>query len=266
MDRDVKGLVARRRVRPGRAVLVACALSLGVVALVTCVRQDPIAPDGSMIAVSANPQTVVVQGGVAGQTHITATLRSKNGTRLPDQEVVFSSSAGTLTPPAQTSVITNNQGQATSVLNTTVSATVTAFSGSIMGTTSVNVVSGNLSSVSLDADVQSLSTCTQTVTFTASATDPNNNGVAGLTIVFQTTSIASRNLLQGSFNPTQPKTDVNGDAVSVFTPAQSFCSQNCSPTATPTPPNGGACGIQVVAKDVSGAFVSPPIQVTTAIP
>src|SRR5882724_1813672 len=214
MDRDMNGLVARRRARSGRALVLAGGLALGLVTLVTCARQDPIAPDGSVISVSANPQTVVVQGGVAGQAHISATLRSKNGSRLPDQEVVFSPSAGTLTPPAQTSVITDSQGQATSVLSTTVSATVTAFSGSISGSTPVNVVSGNLSSVTLDAIPQSLSTCTDTVALTATATDVNGDGVAGVTIVFATTSISGRNLIQGSFSPTQPKTDVNGEAVS----------------------------------------------------
>ena len=54
---------------------------------------DPTAPADSVITVDANPQTVVVPGGGQGFTTITATLRSKNGTRLPDQEVSFSTLA-----------------------------------------------------------------------------------------------------------------------------------------------------------------------------
>jgi hypothetical protein len=250
----------------GKAILLACLLSAGLVVLVTCTRSDPVAPDGSLITVTANPQTVVSQGGLAGRTKIIATLRSKNGTRLPDQEVTFSTTAGTLVPQAQTPILSDSQGQASSFLDTTTSATVTAFSGSIMGTTTVNVVTGNLSSISIDSVTpSSVSTCNDMLTVAVSATDPNGDGVANVTIVFTTTAIAGTSLFQGGFSPSQPRTDATGVATTVFTINQTFCNQSCSPSSDPNAPNAGHCGIQITAKDVSGAFVSQPVQVTSSI-
>src|SRR5437867_775472 len=82
----------------GRVALAALCVAALMLILVTCVTQDPTAPEGSMFTVSANPQTVVSQGGLPGRTTVTATLRGKNGTRLPDQEVAFSTTSGVLTP------------------------------------------------------------------------------------------------------------------------------------------------------------------------
>jgi len=257
---------ATGRAFAGRAILAAFGITAAMVVLVACQRQDPIAPEGSVISVSADPQTVVSQGGLPGRAKITATLRSKNGVRLPDQEVTFATTAGVLTPVAQTPILSDSQGQATSLLDTTSSATVTASSGSINGTTTVNVVSGNLSSITLDASPQDLSSCTDLVDLTVEATDPGGTGVAGVTVVFSTSTIAGLTQLKGSFNPTQPRTDATGVATSVFTPNQSFCSQSCDTANDPNAPNGGACGLRIIAKDVSGAFVSPPVDLTESIP
>jgi hypothetical protein len=259
-----EGVGVRRLTR--RAILAACTLAVLMVVLVTCQRSDPIAPEGSIITVSANPQTVVSQGGLPGRAKITATLRSKNGSRLPDQEVTFSSTAGTLTPVAQTPILSDSQGQATCLIDTATGATVTAASGSITGSTTINVVSGNLSSISID-DVQpgDVSTCSDLITVFVSARDPNDNGVAGVTIVFTTMAIPNTTLLPGGFNPTQLHTDPNGEASSNYTINQSACSSSCSPSADPNSPNGGHCSLQIQAKDISGAFVSGLAQVTSSI-
>jgi hypothetical protein len=248
----------------GKAILLACLLSAGLVALVTCTRQDPVAPDGSLITVSANPQTVVI----GSASKITATLRSKNGTRLPDQEVIFSTSAGTLIPPAQTSILSNSLGQASCELATSVSATVTAFSGSIMGTTTVGVVSGALSqilisSVTPGTVMDCSSGSAQTVE--VDAQDPNGDGVSGVTIIFGSEATPGLPLLPGTFSRTQATTDSSGVATSVFTPTSSTCQSNCSPSADPNAPNGGNCTLVFTAQDVTGAFKAPKSTVTVAI-
>jgi len=104
------------------------------------------------------------------------------------------------------------------------------------------------------------------LTVVVSAVDPNGDGVANVTIVFTTSPISGSTLFQGGFNPTQPRTSAMGLATSVFSINQTFCNQMCSPSSDPNAPFMGHCGIQITAKDVSGAFVSPGVPVTSSIP
>lgn len=244
----------------------AAVLTLLGVAMTGCESSDPTAPEGSTVTVTADPQTVVVQGGVPGVSKITATVRSSNGTRLPDQEVIFETTAGLLNPPAQTSLDTDSDGQVTCTLQTSSTATVTARSGTISGTTTVQTASGNLSFISLDAFPNDISFCTETVDLEVVAEDPNGNGIPNITIKFERSTPMNRTELAGSINPTQPKTDGTGIAVAVFTPSQNFCDQNCSLASDPNAANGGACGVQIVATDITGAFRSSPVIVTESIP
>ena len=106
-------------------VMTIMGIAIASVLMVSCENSDPTAPEGATITVSANPQTV--RSGVTAR--ITATVRSANGTRLPDQEVVFTTTTGSLSPPAQTPILTDDDGQAETVLSTTQTATVMAASG-----------------------------------------------------------------------------------------------------------------------------------------
>src|SRR5882672_7545922 len=90
----------KSRVSGAAALLVAA-----VFGIAACNNSDPTAPADSTMTVSANPQTVVVPSVGDGQAQITATIRSKNGNRLPDQEVTFSTSAGRLDPAAETPIV-----------------------------------------------------------------------------------------------------------------------------------------------------------------
>lgn len=264
MYRDDQGLQAGIGTwlsRAGKAAAAMAGLAIAAVFLVTCDNQDPLAPEGSTITVSASPQTIPIIGGGAGNSTITATVRGKNGTRLPDQEVTFNTSQGTLDPPAQSPLITDDQGQATSTLITNSTATVTAFSGSISGNTTVNVVTGDLSNITVSLDVSTIQNCSDTVEVTASAADVNGDGVTGVVITFKTKVPNGFNELKGNFNPTQPRTDLNGEAVTTFTPDPVICSQKCSASAQPAPPNGGACAIDITAQDISGTFISPSVRI-----
>ncbi len=153
MNTDTHGMSRR-----GRIVLGAClAVGAGLFLLACDNNSDPVAPADSTITVSANPQTVVVpSGGGAGAAEIVATLRSSNGTRLPDQEITFSSTAGFLDPPAETPIKSDSNGQATCILTTTSSATVMARSGSITGSTQIQTASGNISAIQLSVTPQTL--------------------------------------------------------------------------------------------------------------
>lgn len=250
---------------PGSAI-AAAALVLAAACLVACESSDPVAPEGSTITVSASPQTIPVpSGGGTGTSKITAVVRGKNGTRLPDQEVTFTTSAGTLDPAAQTILTTNDDGVAKSVLTTTATSTVTAFSGSITGNTTVNIVTGDLANITLSADVQTLSTCSDEVELTANAADPNGDGVQGVAINFRKTVPSGFNELKGSINPTQPRTDSFGDAVAIFTPDQNSCTSRCS-ASDPNAPNGGACRVDITAADITGTFVSGPVVIDENTP
>src|SRR4029453_15761745 len=101
------------------SVRLASGLLLAVLAFATGACDDdtdPVAPADSVITVDANPQTVVVPPGSQGKTTTTATLRSKNGTRLPDQEMAFSTSSGSFDGSFDNPTTTDDQGEAVIVL------------------------------------------------------------------------------------------------------------------------------------------------------
>ncbi len=227
-------------------------------------NSDPTAPADSTITVSANPQTVVVPTGQQGTTEITATLRSKNGTRLPDQEITFSSTAGTLVPPAETALISDDQGQAKCSLVTTSSATITARSGGISGMTQIQTAPGDLAQFELlVAPVQVLTNCNDELTLTATVRTTTGDPVAGVLVIFDEDSTT---LLAGSFSPgTQRTTDVAGEAVVTWRPSQSQCESKCTDAGDP---NGtGDCGNLIFfASDITGTFESTGVDVIEAIP
>jgi len=255
----------------GRAVLAAFGAAAVLLSFATCVNQDPTAPEGSTVTVSANPQNVTSNGVIDGRTTITATVRGKNGTRLPDQELLFSTTQGNLTPPAQTPIITDSRGQAKSFLDTHANATVTATSGTITGTTVVSVARSPFQLV-ISLDSLDLTSCSDSVTITVTATDPNGDPVDNITLVFkQLDPPAGDNKLTGNFVPPQVKTgDVAagfqpGEAETIFTP-DSNCPKNCDTTFDPNAPNMGMCVVVLQASDGSGANTSQTETLTESIP
>ncbi len=236
-----------------------------VLALAGCESSDPTAPADSTITVSANPQTVVVPTGQQGTTEITATLRSKNGTRLPDQEITFSTTAGNLVPIADTPLTTDDNGQAKSTLVTTSSATITARSGGISGTTQIQTAPGNLAQFELIVGpVQELTSCNDQLTLTAAVRTTTGDPVAGVLVIFDE---VSSSVLTGNFSPgTQRTTDVAGQAVVTWRPSQSQCESKC--TAAGADPNTmGDCGdLSFTASDITGTFESFPVTVFENIP
>lgn len=224
---------------------------------------DPTAPADSTITVSANPQTVIVpSGGGSGATTIIATLRAKNGARLPDQEVTFSTTAGTLDPPAETGLTTDDQGQASSILITSSAATVTARSGSITGTTQVQTAPGDLASFVLNVDPSELTSCQDQLNIEVDVRTTSGDPAPGILVIFGTSGE-----LTGTFNPTQTNSNASGLATSVFTPSATVCQQQCtSAGADPNANRDGNCTLFIEADDLTGSFSAPPFPINESIP
>lgn len=241
-------------------IALAAALAGGLALFWGCENSDPTAPEGSSITVTADPQTV--QAGV--QSLIVATVRSANGTRLPDQEVIFTTSTGTLSPTAQTPIITDQDGFATSILTTTQTATVTGASGTISDTTTVNVVNCQLQSILINVTPQTITNCITQVALKLTALDTNGVGCAGVAVSFrQQASTQGNNTLTGTINPIQGATDANGEFTATFTPDQGQCSSSCSAVTNPT---NNQCAVAFVGEEFSGSQESIPVDLIENIP
>lgn len=227
---------------------------------------DPVAPPNSTITVSANPQTVVVPASGVGTSEITATLRSSNGNRLPNQEVTFSTSAGSLTPPAETPLKTDSMGQARSTLSTSSSATVTARSGSINAQTQIQTAPGNLAQFLLNVQPTELTTCNDMLVLTASVRTTTGDPVQGVIVIFE--EVTPPSTVTGNFAPgSQVLSDANGDARVTWTPTSTSCSQKCQfATGDPNSPTRGSCSLTFAATDTTDTFRSAEVQVNDNIP
>lgn len=247
-----------KRVPVTRSRIAALTLLLPVALILTaCEDSDPTAPDGSTITISADPQTT--QPNVSSK--ITATVRSGSGTRLPDQEVIFSTSQGSLTPPAQTPLISDDNGQVTSTLRTPSTATVTATSGTISATTSVSIISCNLQNLLINVVPQILTSCNGSATVTVTAIDDTGAGCGGVSIAFFADPPGSGlTELPGSLNPQQVVTDANGEATSTFNVDSSACQNSCAN------PNPGQCEVDLSAEDNNGNYVTPVVVLSENVP
>jgi len=242
----------------GPAALVCLAAALVLPAAGCDNDNDPTAPEDSTIDVSANPSTVVVTESGPGSSRITATIRL-NGTKLPGQEVTFRTSAGTLDPPAQTPLTTDDQGRAECILTTSQTATITARSGSIEGTAQVQTSSGDISSILLTASPNEIFACSDTITLTARVLTAGGEGVSGVTVRFFNPDPPAT--IGGSFSPSVVVSDVNGESVSTWRPNSVDCPVECSESQ-----GGSGCTFAFQAEDGTGDITSNVEQVDDNIP
>lgn len=264
------------------------ATTVFLAALGACQSSETIAPDGSTITVAANPATIPLGSGSecslirvanCGTANVVATVYSKMGIPLPDQDVRFSSTAGflftgSLTSPvaaANIPISTDHFGNANVGLITSTTSTVTARSGPATGTLSITTVQGNLSNILLNLDTTStgcsgststITNCTQKVCVVADANDAANAPVPGVVILFKiqnnvATNGSSSDTFNVTFTQSQTTTDTNGKAFTSFTP-DSTCQAQC----------GGSkpCQGEIVATTQGGAFPSPPLVLNVSIP
>ncbi len=244
-----------------KAALAASLLAGGALFFPACEDSDPTAPQGSTITVSASPSTV----GPNEDSTIKAILRSGSGTRLPDQEVTFNTNAGRLDPPAQTPILTDDNGVAVSVLmDLTRTATVEAQSGTVAGSVTVTFQTCNVSEILLNIVPQNIGSCTgpqAEVEVTATVLDSQGIRCTGTPVVFNVDHPSSGlNFLSGTIIPQQGVTDANGELQATFTPGVA-CGTDCVATG----PNGGACEADFTATDTSGNVVSPVVTLSETI-
>jgi hypothetical protein len=173
--------------RATRSIL-GTAVCLLVLALPSCESSDTIPPDGSEITLSANPaQIILLTGTQSSPVDILATVRNGLGVPLPGQDVRFTTSSGVLTPVAGTSVETDDDGNALSVLNgAKVGPTITATSGTATAQLTLTATTGQLAAIILSPDPLILDGCSQkSFDLTATALNPNGDPVAGVTLFFE---------------------------------------------------------------------------------
>ncbi|HET6372882.1 MAG TPA: Ig-like domain-containing protein, partial [Candidatus Polarisedimenticolia bacterium] len=195
---------------------------------------------------------------------LTATLRSKNGTRLPDQEITFSTSNGTLDPPAETPLKTDNNGQAISLLITASSATITARSGGISGTTQVQTAPGNLAQFLLQVTPEFLETCDDTIMLDVTVRTTTGDPVQGIIVIFDETSDSD---LSGTFSPASTVlSNASGIAHVEWTPNDQVCARECqAATSDPNSITPGDCVLRFGATDTTDTFGSNEVEVLDEI-
>ena len=247
-------------------------LAFGVALTASCRGSDQVAPEGSTITLAANPATIVLVGG-SGSSDVVATVYSAAGVPQEDQDVRFSSSAGSLfTPPpdnqpaANIPIRTDSLGNAHVVLTTTTTTTVTAKSGAATGTLSLSTVNGNLNAILINPDTQTagclqgtdIGSCSDSICVTAQAVDDEGNGIPGVVIVFSLQNASPDFSVFFNAPGNQLTTDAGGFASTSFKLVSSDCIDPC---AAPD-----SCEADMVAALQGGGFPStPPVHFTASI-
>ncbi|HEY3175317.1 MAG TPA: hypothetical protein VGK94_06090 [Candidatus Polarisedimenticolia bacterium] len=222
-----------KRAAPG--ILGIAVLILGAPACEN--NSDPIAPSDSIITVDADPQSLVVPTGTRETAGITATLRSKSGARLPDQEMTFSTTLGDLVPAAGTLFLTDENGQARCTLSTSQTTTVTARSGSVTGSTQVQttpVAIGNVVLAVENADPsatcgsQEPCDCDDMLRLTATVEDPNGKPAGAVKVEFHLLTPLDPNSSTGPINIPGGTTENNGEFATTWRPDSQECNNKCT--------------------------------------
>jgi len=241
-------------------------LASGVVLTASCRGSDQVAPEGSTITLAANPATIVIATpGGTGSSDVIATVYSAAGVPQEDQDVRFSSTAGSLlTPPpdnqpaANIPISTDNLGNAHVVLTTTVNTTVTARSGNATGTLSLSTVNGNLNAITITQvtgvtgciDGDTISNCSDSICVRARAVDDTGSGIAGVVIVLTLENPSPDFAVFFNAPGNQLTTDASGFVNTSFKLNSSNCANPC---AAPD-----SCEADMVAALSSGEFPSTP--------
>jgi hypothetical protein len=212
-----------KRLRPGATALILAVL------LGACESSDVIAPDGATISLTSNPATIILSGGVqSADVEITATVSNSIGVPLPDQDVRFTTTAGTLTPPGGTPVTTNDDGNAITILSDARQPpTITARSGKATATLQLQTATCSLSAIALSPSSLQLNTCNDTFNVSAVATDTSGAPCSGILVSFTITGSAPTTDVAGSFNPGSDTTDSTGLATSLLTINSTDCNSKC---------------------------------------
>ena len=206
------------------------AVAVVTIPMAGCQKSDVIAPDGATIAMTANPATIILSGGVQAEpVTVVATVSNSIGVPLSDQDVRFTTTAGSLDPAAGSPVRTDSFGNAKSVLSDAHQPpTITAKSGKATQTLQLQTATCTLSSIGLSpGPTVDLLTCSDKFTFTATATDTNGAICVGILVNFATSGSSPSTDVTGTFTFASKTTDANGEASTDFTISANDCNTKC---------------------------------------
>lgn len=242
-----------------RTWLILAAAGALLLAAAACDDSETIAPDGSTISLTANPAQVIIVGGIQiTDVTILATVRNSIGVPLPGQDVRFTTTNGTLTPPGGTPVETDDLGNATCELTlATQGPQITATSGKASANITLSAGSAPIAFLILTpSDDQVLADCSESIEFTATATDANNDPVDGVRIFFESVTNGNPDAVAVSFNPSNEVTDTTGSVTTTMTYNTTVCNANCPEKN---------CGILIQARDQSGFVFSNQVVISDNI-
>ncbi|HYS78672.1 MAG TPA: hypothetical protein VEO94_07520 [Candidatus Dormibacteraeota bacterium] len=199
------------------------------VIVAACQKSDVVAPDGATIALTANPATVLLSGGVQSDpVEIVATVSNSIGVPLSGQDVRFTTTAGTLTPPAGDPVRTDRFGNATTILTEARQPpTITAKSGKASQTLALQTATCTLSSIGLGPNVLDLNTCNDTFDMTATATDTSGAPCPGLLVTFAIGTVNSSTDVTLIIPAPSQITDIDGNATATVDVSATDCNSKC---------------------------------------
>jgi hypothetical protein len=254
-----------------RIVLILAMVAAALLILANCNNGDRVAPEDATIDLAASPTTVVLVNG-SGNSDIVATVSSVAGVPLPDQDVRFTNTAGTLVdsngnPAANLPIRTDSYGNAHVILVTNKTTTVSGRSGKATGSITIDTVTGDFDHIFLSQDITS-SGCISGSTFqvcgsgeqyclVAQAVSSSGDPVPGVTLVFKVQNISSPN---GSLN-THFNTKNGGVTGSDGTVLSSLVLPDCSQCG-----GGNSCSGEIVATLFAGGFPSNVLTFSTSVP
>ncbi|HEX4959802.1 MAG TPA: Ig-like domain-containing protein [Thermoanaerobaculia bacterium] len=181
---------------------------LVLVSILGCDKATPVAPDGTVLVVSANPSQV----SLTGTSTITVVGRRPDGNPLnPGTEIRLSVDIGTI----DSIVTADSHGTAIATYHADgrpgmAKVTAATGSGTVMATTSiqVGVASGSKPTVILSVSPNNVAV-NGTATVTAIARNADGSPVAAGTTVILTTTL-------GTLKPASPQTKADGTATSTL--------------------------------------------------
>lgn len=177
--------------------------------VLSCDKATPVAPEGTVLLVSANPTQI----GLTGTSTITVIGRKPDGNPLnPGTEIRLSTDRGTIDPPI--ALISNGQASATlrgDGRAGVAKVTVTTGAGTVTATTDIQVGESDATKPRLTVSVNPNNIPVEgTATVTVIARNADGTAVGGGLQVILTTTL-------GSLNPSRPTTRNDGTTTSTLT-------------------------------------------------
>jgi len=196
-----------------------------------CQKTDVIAPDGSTISLSPTPATIVLAGGVQAEpTTILATVSNSIGVPLSGQDVRFTTTSGTLDPPAGTPVRTDSHGNAVTILTgATQGPTITAKSGKATQTLQLTTATCNLAEITfIQGGPLSLTNCSQSFDLTVQALDTASDPCPGVIITYSLVPTSTPTTdISGNFSPLSGPADASGELSTTLQIDNASCTAKC---------------------------------------